>query len=41
MFKALQQGNYRLAAHSIRDSLWYRQTTRRAETMARYMEACQ
>ena len=41
MFKALQQGNYRLAAHSIRDSLWYRQTTRRAETMARYMEACE
>lgn len=41
MFKALQQGNYRLAAQSIRDSLWYRQTTRRAETMAAYMEACQ
>lgn len=41
MFKALQQGNYRLAAHHIRDSLWYRQTTRRAETMAKYMEACQ
>lgn len=41
MFKALQQGNYKLAAHHIRDSLWYRQTTRRAETMALYMEACQ
>lgn len=41
MFKAIQAGNYRLAAHSIRDSLWYRQTTRRAETMAKYMEACQ
>lgn len=41
MFKALQAGNYRLAAHSIRDSLWYRQTTNRAEIMARYMEACQ
>jgi len=41
MFTALQKGNYKLAAQHVRDSLWYRQTTRRAETMARYLEACQ
>ena len=41
MFNALKAGRYDLAAHHIRDSLWYRQTTRRAETMATYMEACQ
>lgn len=41
MFKALQASNYVLAAQHIRDSTWYRQTTRRAETMAKYLEACQ
>lgn len=41
MFKALKDGRYDLAAHHIRDSLWYRQTTNRAEIMAKYMEACQ
>lgn len=37
---ALAAGNYKLAAHEMRDSLWYRQTRRRAEEMARRIEAC-
>lgn len=38
--KALAEGNYKLAAHEMRDSLWYRQTRRRTEEMARRIEAC-
>ena len=38
--KALAAGNYKLAAHEMRDSLWYRQTRRRTEEMARRIEAC-
>lgn len=39
--KNLAAGNYKAAAAGIRDSLWYRQTTRRAEIMAQRVEACQ
>ena len=41
MLGAMAQGNYRLAAAHIRNSAWYGQTTRRAEFMARRLEACQ
>lgn len=41
MLNAMAEGNYRLAASHIRSSLWYKQTTRRAEFMARRLEACQ
>ena len=37
---ALAAGNYRLAAHEMRDSAWYKQTRRRAEEMAKRIEAC-
>lgn len=38
--KALAAGNYKLAAHEMRDSTWYRQTRRRVEELARRIEAC-
>ena len=38
---AMAAGNYAAAANGIRNSLWYRQTTNRAETMARRLEAAQ
>lgn len=41
MLGCLAKNDYRGAAAHIRDSAWYRQTTRRAELMARRIEACQ
>ncbi|HCQ0858451.1 TPA: glycoside hydrolase family protein [Escherichia coli] len=41
MLGCLAKGDYRGAAAHIRSSAWYRQTTRRAELMARRIEACQ
>lgn len=41
MLNALAQNNYREAAAHMRNSAWYRQTPRRAELMARRIEACQ
>lgn len=38
--KALAAGNYKLAAHEMRDSAWYNQTRRRVEELARRIEAC-
>jgi GH24 family phage-related lysozyme (muramidase) len=38
---AMASGDYRGAAAGIRNSAWYRQTTRRAEIMARRVESCQ
>lgn len=40
MLTCLKNNDYRGAASSIRNSLWYQQTTRRAEIMARRLEAC-
>lgn len=40
MLKALKAGNYKLAAHEMRDSTWYKQTRRRTEELARRIEAC-
>lgn len=37
----LASGDYKGAAAGIRNSAWYRQTPRRAEVMARRVEACQ
>lgn len=39
--RALADDNYTLAAKEMRNSAWYRQTTRRVEIMARRVEACQ
>lgn len=39
--KAMADGDYKGAAAGIRNSAWYRQTTRRAEVMARRVESCQ
>jgi GH24 family phage-related lysozyme (muramidase) len=39
--KAMAAGNYKEAAAGMRNSAWYQQTTRRAETMARRVESCQ
>lgn len=41
MLSEMAKGNYKQAAAQIRNSAWYRQTTRRAELMARRLEACQ
>lgn len=41
MLSCLAKGDYKQAAAQIRNSAWYRQTTRRAELMARRIEACQ
>lgn len=38
---ALSNQNYALAAKEMRSSVWYRQTTRRVEILARRVEACQ
>ena len=38
---AMARGDYKGAAAGIRNSAWYRQTTRRAEIMARRVESCQ
>lgn len=40
MLNALAAGNYKLAAHEMRDSTWYKQTRNRTEEMARRIEAC-
>ena len=37
---AMAKGDYRAAAAGMRNSLWYSQTTRRAETLARRVEKC-
>lgn len=37
--KYMAAGNYKAAANGIRNSLWYRQTTSRAEKMARILES--
>ena len=37
---AMARGDYRAAAAGMRNSLWYTQTTRRAETLARRVEKC-
>lgn len=37
--KAMGAGNYKAAANGIRNSLWYKQTTNRAEKMARILES--
>jgi len=37
----MANGDYKAAAAGIRNSAWYRQTTRRAEVMARRLEAAQ
>jgi GH24 family phage-related lysozyme (muramidase) len=39
--QAMANGDYKAAAAGIRNSAWYRQTPRRAEVMARRVEACQ
>jgi len=39
--QAMANGDYKGAAAGIRNSAWYRQTTRRAEIMARRVESCQ
>lgn len=39
--QAMANGDYKAAAAGIRNSAWYRQTTRRAEVMARRLEAAQ
>jgi len=39
--KAMADGDYKGAAAGIRNSAWYKQTTRRAEIMARRVESCQ
>lgn len=41
MLTNMANGNYSAAANEIRSSLWYRQTTNRAEILARRLEACQ
>ncbi|AQW88764.1 putative baseplate hub and tail lysozyme [Erwinia phage pEa_SNUABM_50] len=38
---AMARGDYKAAAAGIRNSAWYNQTTRRAEVMARRVEACE
>lgn len=37
---AMARGDYRAAAAGMRNSAWYSQTTRRAETLARRVEKC-
>ncbi len=37
---AMARGDYRAAANGMRNSAWYGQTTRRAETLARRVEKC-
>ncbi|WNA15959.1 hypothetical protein XaC1_316 [Xanthomonas phage XaC1] len=37
---AMARGDYRAAASGMRNSAWYQQTTRRAETLIRRVEAC-
>lgn len=39
--QAIANGDYKAAAAGIRNSAWYKQTTRRAEVMARRLEAAQ
>ncbi len=39
--KAMAEGDYKSAAAGVRNSAWYRQTPRRAEVMARRLEAAQ
>lgn len=39
--QAMANGDYKAAAAGIRNSAWYRQTPRRAEVMARRVEACE
>lgn len=38
MFKALRKRDFKAAANEMRDSKWYRQTTNRAERLAKRME---
>lgn len=37
---SIQTGDYRKAANGMRNSAWYKQTTRRVEILARRMESC-
>lgn len=39
--RALADNNYALAAKEMRNSLWYKQTPRRAEILARRIQSCQ
>lgn len=41
MLRFMAEGKYKLAAREMRDSLWYRQTRRRTEILARRIEACE
>ena len=40
MWKALDQGDYQTAAEQMLDSLWARQTPKRAESLSNIMRAC-
>ena len=40
MWKALDQGDYQTAAEQMLDSLWAKQTPKRAESLSNIMRAC-